>query len=65
MIEPGKLTRMESREDVEWRVEQKLARVLAERDLYWDGFAHGVWITVLIVAALAVAVWNQVSWRMD
>lgn len=62
-MEVSKLTRMESREDVDWRVEQRLARVLAERDLYWDGFAHGVWITVLIVAALAVAVWNQFSFR--
>lgn len=62
MIE-GKLTRMETREDVDWRVEQRLARVLAERDLYWDGFLCGVWVTVLIVAALAVAVWNQISFR--
>lgn len=62
-MEVSKLTRMECRQDVDWRVEQRLARVLAERDLYWDGFIHGVWITVLIVAALAVAVWNQINFR--
>lgn len=60
-MEPGKLTRMESREDVDWRVEQRLARVLAERDLYWDGFITGMWITVLVVAAILVAVWNQIK----
>jgi len=48
--ETGKIDRVD-RTDVDWRVEQKLARVLAERDTYVDGFIYG-FLTALIVAVV-------------
>jgi len=38
-----------SREDIDWRVEQKLARVLAERDRYDEGFWHGIYFVLFFV----------------
>jgi hypothetical protein len=40
--------------DIDWRVEQKLARVIAERDLYINGFIYG-FLTALIVAVFVGA----------
>lgn len=41
-IAVGKVTPVQSNVDIDWRVEQKLARVLAERNLYWKGIFDGV-----------------------
>lgn len=45
--ESGKIDRT----DLDWRVEQKLARVLAERDTYVDGFIYG-FLTAMIIAVV-------------
>jgi len=39
--------------DIDWRVEQKLSRLLAERDLYYDGLWQGFWLAICIL----VLVW--------
>jgi hypothetical protein len=36
--------------DMDWRVEQKLSRLLAERELYSDGFWQGICFAVFIGA---------------
>jgi len=38
--------------DIDWRVEQKLSRLLAERDLYYDGLWQGFWIAVFAMVLL-------------
>lgn len=48
------------RRDIDWRVEQKLARVLAERDLYWRGVADGFWI-VAVFFGLVIMFWPEIK----
>lgn len=59
MSETGKIEF--SREDIEWKVEQKLARLLAERDRFTEGFWTGLLIGVAIVAYLAFTIWPEVK----
>lgn len=49
------------RRDIDWRVEQKLARILAERDLYWSGMADGIWIGILVVSLTAILFWPEIK----
>lgn len=48
------------RRDIDWRVEQKLARVLAERDLYWRGVTDGFWIVAVFVG-LVIMFWPEIK----
>lgn len=48
------------RRDIDWRVEQKLARVLAERDLYWRGVTDGFWI-VAVFFGLVIMFWPEIK----
>lgn len=58
----GKITHCTGfdRRDIDWRVEQKLARVLAERDLYWSGVSDGFWIAAALVF-VAVIFWPEIK----
>lgn len=48
------------RRDIDWRVEQKLARVLAERDLYWKGVSDGFWI-IAVLLGIAIMFWPEIK----
>ncbi len=48
----GNIQLSPSREDIDWRVEQKFARLLAERDLYSDGVWHGFFWGIFFTLAL-------------
>lgn len=54
-VETGKT----DRHDIDWRVEQRLAKVLAERDLYIEGFVYGFFIALIVGIALAVSFWPE------
>lgn len=50
----GKVTRLSAPQDIDWRVEQQLARVLAERDLFWDGFLTCFYLVVIAISFIGV-----------
>lgn len=57
----GKIVQLNTPQDIDWRAEQYLAKILAERDLYWDGFTHGVIVAVMVVSFFLVAIWREFS----
>jgi hypothetical protein len=48
----GNIQLSPSREDIDWRVEQKLSRLLAEKDLFNDGFYSGFCFAVFLLAVI-------------
>jgi hypothetical protein len=51
----GNIQLSPSREDIDWRVEQKLSRLLAERDLYSDGMIAGISWTIFMLVLIWIA----------
>lgn len=50
-----------SREDIDWRVEQKLSRLLAEKELFSDGFYAGVSFVLFFLAVLWIVLGPEVK----
>ena len=47
------------RTDIDWRVEQKLARVIAERDTYIDGFIYGFLVALVVAVVVGFALFPE------
>ena len=52
-------TEKTDRHDIDWRVEQRLAKVLAERDLFADGFIYGFLLALFIGGLVVISVWPE------
>lgn len=62
-VETGKIEFTPSRDsaDIEWAVEQRLSKLLAERDLYVDGFLYGFATAAFVAFIIGAYLWQRVE----
>ena len=57
----GTATEVRDKIDIEWLVEQRVQRTLAERESYSSGLYDGIFYAIIAVVLVAIIFWPEIK----